>query len=253
MLTRPVIGIFCDVKDIGLFPFHVVGEKYVRAVQQVVGDVVLLPAHANNDSLLRLIKGMDGLLLPGSLSNIEPHHYGDTPTEEGMLHDQHRDATTLPFIPQLVKKGIPLFGICRGFQEINVAFGGKLFQHVQEEVGMLDHRESKSAHVATLYQDAHTVALVAGGLLSTRLCVNEIMVNSLHQQGVKCLAAGLIAEAIAPDGLVEAFRVENAPTFAYGVQWHPEWLFNENPASVVLFQAFKEACEVRMSHRLTHR
>lgn len=252
MLNRPIIGIFCDVKDIGLFPFHAVGDKYVRAVQQAVGDVVLLPAQADTNSLMRVIESVDGLFLPGSLSNVEPRHYGGTPSRNGTLHDQHRDATTLPLIPEVVKKGVPLFGICRGFQEMNVAFGGELYQHVQEEEGMLDHREPEVGDVPTLYKDTHEVALLDGSYLSSLLGVNKIMVNSLHQQGVKRLADGLVAEAIAPDHLIEAFRVKDAATFAYGVQWHPEWLFNEKPASIALFKAFREACEARMNNRKAH-
>lgn len=252
MLNRPVIGVICDLKDIGLFPFHAVGDKYVRAVQEAVGDVVLLTAQADINSLMRVISSIDGLFLPGSLSNVEPRHYGGEPSQAGTLYDQHRDAATLPLIPQIVAKGIPIFGVCRGFQEMNVAFGGELYQHVQEVSGMLDHREPDFGDIPTLYKDTHTVTLLEGSYLSALLGNHEIMVNSLHQQGIKRLADGLIAEAKAPDGLIEAFRVRDAATFAYGVQWHPEWLFNEKPASIALFKAFKEACEARMSSRLPH-
>ena len=139
---------------------------------------------------------------------------------------------------------MPLFGVCRGFQEMNVALGGTLYQKVQEVPGMMDHREpSDTIDSNILYADAHTISLAEDSLLKQWMGgATETMVNSLHQQGIKDLALGLTAEAHAPDGLIEAFRVNHAKTFAYAVQWHPEWLYTEKAASIVLFKAFHDAC-----------
>ncbi len=244
MSTRPLIGIPADIKMHGQWPFHSVGDKYVRAVQSAVGDVLILPALGDQAKLARLLPLLDGLFLTGSLSNVEPHHYGEPPAREGTLHDPDRDATTLPLIQTVVNMGMPLFGVCRGFQEINVAFGGTLHQHIQELPGKMDHREPPEGDIPTLYADAHEVALQPDSLLKQWLGGEErITVNSLHQQGVKDLGRGLSIEGLAPDGIVEAFRINEARHFGYAVQWHPEWLFDQKAPSIALFKAFREACE----------
>lgn len=243
-MTRPVIGIPADIKYQGQWPFHSVGDKYVRAVQTAVGDVILLPALGDQAALQRLLPHIDGLFFTGSLSNVEPARYGEPPSREGTLHDPERDATTLPLIQTAVQMGLPIFGVCRGFQEINVAFGGTLHQHIQEIEGKLDHREPPEGDIPTLYADAHEASLQDGSLLKQWLNGAEsITINSLHQQGVKDLGQGLTVEALAPDGIIEAFRIDAARHFGYAVQWHPEWQFDQKPASIALFAAFRQACE----------
>lgn len=249
MQKRPVIGIPCDVKPIGAMPFHCVGDKYIHAVQTAVGDVVLLPALGQQDVIERLLPMLDGIFLSGSLSNVAPEYYHGEPSRAGTLHDTLRDQTTLPLIRQIVAIGMPLLGVCRGFQEMNVAFGGTLHQHVQELPGMLDHREPKSDSMIEMYQDAHDVHFAQDSWLQGWLGKSQTRVNSLHQQGIKELAKGLIAEATAPDGLIEAVRVKDAASFAYGVQWHPEWLFDQKEASIALFQSFKAACEAYQQNK----
>jgi putative glutamine amidotransferase len=183
----------------------------------------------------------------GSPSNVEPHHYQGEPSVEGTLHDPHRDATTLPMIPRAVAAGVPVLGICRGFQEMNVAFGGTLWQRLWEVPGHFDHREDPTQPLEQQYSAAHAVTLTEGGLLH-RLSggVAEVRVNSLHGQGVRELAAGLTVEARSTDGVVEAFRVNEAARFALAVQWHPEWRVLENPLSRALFAEFGDACRARM-------
>ena len=243
-MRRPVIGIPCDVKFVGRADFHAVGEKYIAAVQGAVGDVVLLPAWGDMNILKRLLPGLDGIFLTGSLSNVKPSRYGSELADPNTLLDEKRDNTTLPLIEHVLEIGMPLFGVCRGFQEMNVALGGTLYQKVQEVPGMMDHREpGDTIDSNILYADAHTISLAENSLLKQWMGgTNETMVNSLHQQGVKDLAPGLTAEAHAPDGLIEAFRVTDAKTFAYAVQWHPEWLYTEKAASIALFKAFHDAC-----------
>ncbi|UTH76812.1 gamma-glutamyl-gamma-aminobutyrate hydrolase family protein [Chromobacterium sp. IIBBL 290-4] len=235
---------------VGALPFHAVGDKYIVAAAQGAGGLPLLIPSLGDEALLRATLSMlDGLLLPGSPSNVEPRHYGGPGSREGTLHDPQRDATTLPLIRLALEAGVPLLGICRGFQEINVALGGELHQHVQEQPGLHDHREPESEDVAEMYAPSHPVNLIDGGLLAAWTGQRSLQVNSLHQQGIKRLAPPLTAEAHAEDGLVEAYRVRDAKNFAFAVQWHPEWRFWENPASQAIFQAFGDACRARRAAR----
>lgn len=250
-MRQAIIGIPCDVKRVGLLPFHAVGEKYVEAAAGGAGGIpLLIPALGSRSQVREILDVVDGILLPGSLSNIEPHHYGGPPSREGSLHDPQRDATTLPLIELLLQEGIPLLGICRGFQEINVALGGELFQHVQEEPGFADHREPETQNLDEMYGPAHAVRFTEGSLLRCWLGRESGEVNSLHQQGIKRLADRLEAEAVADDGLIEAYRVRDARGFAYAVQWHPEWRYWDNAISTVIFNAFGEACRERRAQRL---
>jgi len=188
-------------------------------------------------------------MLTGSPSNVEPHRYGGPASAEGTLHDAERDATTLPLIRAAIDMGVPLLGICRGFQELNVAFGGTLHQRVHEVPGMRDHREDKTAPVEVQYAKAHPVRLAPDGLLARIAGTDELRVNSVHGQGIDRLAPGLSVEATAPDGLVEAVRVDGAGAFALAVQWHPEWRFWEDSASAALFAAFGDAARARAERR----
>uniref|UniRef100_UPI0028C3787D gamma-glutamyl-gamma-aminobutyrate hydrolase family protein n=2 Tax=Pseudoxanthomonas TaxID=83618 RepID=UPI0028C3787D len=190
----------------------------------------------------------DGLLLTGAVSNIEPHHYSDESSYEGNLLDPRRDATNLPLIPLAIEMGVPVLAICRGFQEVNVAFGGSLYQKVHEQPGFMDHRENKDDPLDVQYGPAHDVALVPGGLLATLVGDTQVTVNSLHGQGVRRLGEGLVVEAQAPDGLIEAFR-HDGPAFMLAVQWHPEWKVTENPFYLAIFRAFGDACRARAAGR----
>jgi len=163
--------------------------------------------------------------------------------------DPHRDDWTLPLIPRLLERGIPLLAICRGFQEVNVALGGSLHQAVHQVAGLRDHRDDESLPVDEQYGPAHPVRIEAGGLLAALLDADEVIVNSLHGQGVNRLAPGLRVEARAPDGLVEAFSATSGSAFALAVQWHPEWRAAENPVSRRLFEAFGDACRAHSRAR----
>jgi putative glutamine amidotransferase len=159
----------------------------------------------------------------------------------GTLHDPHRDATTLSLIPRAVANAVPVFGVCRGFQEMNVAMGGTLHQRVHEIEGLDDHREVKEQPLEVQYGPAHEVVLEPESVLRRLAGKERVSVNSLHWQGVDRLAPDLAVEARATDGLVEAFRVKSAPTFALAVQWHPEWQVMSNPFSMALFAEFGRA------------
>jgi putative glutamine amidotransferase len=243
---KPVIGIPADRRLLGRHYFHCVGEKYIRAVAEGANAMpVLIPSLGETLNVRELLADFDGILLTGSPSNVEPHHYSGPPSDPGTLHDAYRDATTLPLIPHVVAGGMPLLAICRGFQEMNVAFGGTLWQKLHEVEGLSDHREDATTPLEQQYGPAHEVELTRGGVLQRLAGKDRITVNSLHSQGVQTLGRDLDVEARAPDGVVEAFRVRSAPSFALAVQWHPEWQFGENPFSVALFAAFGQAARER--------
>ena len=231
---------------VGAHHFHMVGEKYARAVMEAAGAApLLIPALAEELRFDELLDRLDGLLFTGSPSNVEPHRYQGPPSVPGTLHDPARDATTLPLIRKAVEAGVPVFGICRGFQEMNVAFGGTLHQRVHEVEGFLDHRDDETQPLEVQYGPAHDVTLEPGGVLRSLSANDRVRVNSLHSQGIERLGSELAIEARAPDGLIEAFRVARAPGFALAVQWHPEWQVMSNSFSRALFAAFGQAAADR--------
>jgi len=250
MCAKPVIGIPADRRVIDPHPFHIVGEKYISAILDGAGALpVLLPALGPNVDLDDLLSNLDGLFLTGSPSNVEPHHYNGEASRPGTLHDPERDATTLPLIDKVLREGIPLFAVCRGFQELNVVLGGTLHQHVHEVEGYHSHKENADDPLDVQYGPAHTVTLVEGGLLRRLADEPVVTVNSLHSQGIARLAPGVTVEAVADDGLIEAYTVDGADAFALGVQWHPEWQLKKNRFSLAIFEAFGAACAERAMHR----
>lgn len=216
---------------------HTTPARYGAALLGAAGCIpVLIPPVG--EAALAILDRLDGLLLSGSPSNVAPHHY-DAPDETPEQHDPARDGTTLPLIREALRRGMPVLGICRGIQELNVALGGSLHQRVHCLDGRLVHAGSEP-DAAGRYAPRHTVALT--GALASMLGCTEAVVNSIHGQALDRLGDGLVAEAIAPDGTVEGVRAANAPGWAYGVQWHPEWGYGEDAVSLALFRAFGEAC-----------
>ena len=183
------------------------------------------------------LASMDGLLFTGAPSNVAPSHYGAA-ARAGTELDEARDATTLPLLRAAIASAKPLLAICRGFQELNVALGGSLHQQVHKIPGRLDHREPKDAPLAVEYGPAHAIAITDGGVLHRISGCSEAMVNSLHHQGIDRLAPGLVVEAVAPDGQIEAVSLAGAKAFLLGVQWHPEWAFARDPLSRAIFAGF---------------
>jgi putative glutamine amidotransferase len=246
----PLVGIPACARQLGHHPFHIAGDKYIRAVSDGAGALpLIIPALGGTLDLDGLVERLDGLLVTGSPSNVEPARYGGPSSVPGTLHDLERDATTLPLIRAALAVGVPVLAICRGIQELNVALGGSLHQRVQELPGKLDHRADDSRPVEEQYAKVHSVDLTPGGLLERITGKREIRVNSIHAQAVDRLADGLIAEAVAPDGLIEAVSVTGARAFTLAVQWHPEWRFWECPDSTALFKAFGQACGARAAAR----
>jgi putative glutamine amidotransferase len=250
----PLVGVPSCTRDINGHPFHVVGDKYMRAIVETAAGVPLaIPALGPAIDVDDLAARLDGLLVTGSPSNVEPHHYGGSPSREGTLHDPARDATTLPLIRAAVERDVPILAICRGIQELNVALGGTLHQNVHEVSGRQDHRSRKDRPVEGRYEhDQHTVSLAPEGVLRRLAGAEEVWVNSLHAQGIDRLAPGLEVEAVAPDGQVEAVRVPDR-SFVIGVQWHPEFKVLRHNFSRTLFEAFGAASRARARSRALER
>lgn len=249
-IRTPVVLVPADSRQLGDHPFHVAGHKYVNAVVLAAEALPLIvPALGTQSDIEALLEVADGILLPGAVSNVHPSHFDQEVRDPSLPLDPERDGLTLRLIRAAVEAGIPLLGICRGFQEINVAYGGSLLQAVHETQGKADHREVKDLSLEEQYAQVHPVRVVEGGKLAGITGSKEFMVNSLHGQGIDRLGAGLVAEAYAPDGLIEAVSITGAKNFALAVQWHPEWKVLNTPSYLAIFRAFGDACRARAIQR----
>ena len=231
-------------------PFWVLGDKYAQAVKAYAHAQATVFPLADESAIESLLDLVDGVLLTGSPSNVHPAEFGADLAYEGMWLDERRDALTLPLVKACLRRSIPLLGICRGFQEMNVALGGTLLQEVHAESGLLDHREEKGSPFSRQYGVAHEVRLEPGSDIAHWAGAEIVQVNSLHGQGVDRLADGLRPVAYAPDGLIEAFELAGGAGFACGVQWHPEWKPSENHFYEALLKAFGVACQKRYVQRV---
>ena len=240
-MTRPsvVIVTSCNRLSAG-HVVHLAGRKYVDAVRRA-GALPLIAPPMALEQLDDLLACADGVLLTGSPSNVHPSHFGQDVHDPSLPLDPERDAWTLPLARLALQRGVPLLAICRGTQEVNVALGGSLHQAVHEVAGLNDHRDDDTLGIEQQYAQAHSVDVVAGGLLQQITGLAAFEVNSLHGQGIARLAPGLRVEAVAPDGLVEAFSLPSAPGFNLCVQWHPEWQAAANPVSMQMLLAFGAA------------
>jgi len=247
-LGKPVVLVPACNRMVGEHPFHIAGKKYIDAVR-LAGCLPLIVPSSTPDELDELLALADGVLLTGSPSNVHPSHFDEAVHNPALPLDAERDAWTLPLVPKALALGMPLFAICRGFQEANVALGGSLHQAVQEQSGLNDHRAPEGQAPEIQYAEQHQVQVLPGGMLAELLGREAFAVNSLHGQGVKQLAPGLRIEAVAEDGLVEAFSHAPSPGFNLCVQWHPEWRAASNPVSMALLQAFGQACSSYQSSK----
>ena len=234
-----------DISDPG--GYTVLADRYASAVTDLGMQPVLFPMASAAD-VTDLLQLVDGVLLTGSPSNVEATRFGSTALPTDLL-DPRRDALTMALVPAAIATGTPLFGVCRGLQEMNVALGGTLHQQVHAEPGLMDHREPESEDLAVQFAARHEVRLAPGSAFEQWARGSTAQVNSLHGQGIKRLGAGLVAEALAPDGLVEGVRVANAEAFAFGVQWHPEWHHDTHPFYARTLEAFAKACAEHQRRR----
>lgn len=246
-MPRPLVGIPCDFRMLGPHPFHAVGEKYITCVERGANALpLLIPVLPQPLDIGELLSRVDGILFTGSPSNVAPEHYKGPPPRDGVLQDPMRDRTTLPLMRAAIDAGVPVLSICRGFQEMNVVFGGSLHQHIEEQPGFFDHRADPALPVEVQYGPAHDVKVTPNGMLSRILEADNVpctsfRVNSLHGQGIDRLADGLKVEAVAEDGVIEAVSAPGAKGFVFGVQWHPEWQFWLSGVSSAIFTAFGDA------------
>lgn len=246
----PLVAVAADVKDIEGYRWHAAADTYLRALREAAKVMpVILPSFPDTD-FEALLARVDGVLLPGSRSNVHPTHYGEPESETAKPYDQSRDSTTLPLIRAAIEREIPLFAVCRGIQELNVAAGGTLLSEIQDLEGRHDHRAPQDDDQKVRFAIRQDVDIVDGGRLAEILGTGRLRVNSLHRQAVGILGDRLVVEALAPDGTIEAVSVKGVPTFAIGVQWHPEYWVTSDEPSRKLFAAFGDAVRKRMFERL---
>lgn len=248
MATKPLVLVSASNRTLGQHPYHIAGHKYVDAVRLAGCQPLVVPGAAA-DEIDGLLELADGVFLTGSPSNVQPGRFGEAVHDASLPLDPDRDDWTLSLIPRALERGVPLFAVCRGLQETNVALGGSLHQAVQEVAPYRDHRADPRAAAEVQYGLAHDVTVEPGGVLDALLPDKRFTVNSIHAQAVNRLADGLRVEARAPDGLVEAFSMAGAPGFNLSVQWHPEWQAATNPVSMRLLRAFGDACREHQARR----
>ncbi len=246
----PIILIPTDTREIDGYVWYGAIDTYLKAITLVGGAPLLLPSLGETLDLPAILSRVDGVLLTGARSNVHPSRYGETPSERYEPYDASRDQTTLKLIPLAIERGVPLLAICRGFQELNVALGGTLVTEAQERPGSLDHRAPIGLPSDERFKLAHEIDLEADSQLARLVGAQCIHVNSVHRQAIGKLSPRLLVEGRAPDGTIEAVRVKDAPAFAIGVQWHPEYWAATDPASGAIFRAFAAAARERSGHAL---
>ncbi|MGB3313311.1 MAG: gamma-glutamyl-gamma-aminobutyrate hydrolase family protein [Albidovulum sp.] len=242
-MTRPIVGIIGNMNFLDNdYPVHAGGVINSEAVAQVAGCMpLLIPADPRLVSVAELMEACDGFLLTGGRPNVHPEEYGEDATEAHGAFDRCRDAITLPLIRACVERGQPFLGVCRGFQEVNVALGGTLYPEIRDLPGRMNHRMPPDGTLEEKFALRHAVRFTDGGVFHRLFGAAEVMTNTLHGQGLKAEGRGIVVDGRAPDGTPEALYVEGAPGFTLSVQWHPEWNAAADPVSRPLFEAFGTA------------
>ncbi len=240
-----LVAVVADVRTADGYTWHAAAQTYLDALALVAGlQPVIVPSLASFEAG-GLLARVDGLLSTGSRSNVHPARYGAAETEAHGPFDEARDAVSLALLRGAVERGLPTLALCRGFQEMVVAWGGTLTPALHEEPGRFDHRAPVSTDQAVRFALAHEITVAPGGRLEAIAGPGPHMVNSLHRQGAVTLGTGLRVEATAADGTVEAVSVADADAFAMGFQWHPEYWAATDPLSRTLFEAFGDAVRLR--------
>jgi putative glutamine amidotransferase len=255
-LPYPLIGVPTSMLQMPgtQFKSHSTGQRYITSLNRFSNCVsVQIPSLGNKYDYTQLVQRFDGILLTGGRANIEPHHYGGPPFPQDEAIDPDRDSTVLQLIPACIEAGIPLLGICRGLQEINVALGGSLHYRVHQVPEKNDHRMLRGEEVSNedIYAPRHSITITPGSLFYKLVKKNEVQVNSLHGQGIDRLGKGLSIEAVSDDQIIEGIRIKNHPNFGAAVQWHTEF-HPERPEHILsrkLYEAFGQAAKKRMQSR----
>lgn len=244
-IRRPVVGIIGNESIVNdTYQVQGTGVMNCLAVAEVAGCMPLvIPSDPRLLQVEELLAACDGFLLTGGRPNVHPSEYGEEETPAHGAFDRNRDAIVLPLIRACVERGQPFFGICRGFQELNVAMGGALHPEIRDLPGRMNHRMPPDGTLEEKFALRHKVTLTEGGVFAELFGATEIMTNSLHGQGIARPGARIVIEGTAPDGTPEAIRVAHAPGFTLSVQWHPEYNAGNDPVSRPLFAAFGEAVQ----------
>ncbi|MCU9838557.1 gamma-glutamyl-gamma-aminobutyrate hydrolase family protein [Ruegeria sp. WL0004] len=242
-MARPVVGIIGNSYLLNdQYPTHAGGTMNSDAVANVAGCLpLLIPADPRFVSVEELLETCDGFLLTGGRPNVHPEEYGEDETEAHGQFDRARDAIVLPLVRACVDRGQPFLGICRGFQEVNVALGGTLHPEIRDLPGRMNHRMPPDGTLEEKFALRHVVTVNEGGVFHRIFGASEVMTNTLHGQGIKCPGCRVVVDGVAPDGTPEAIYVKDAPGFTLSVQWHPEWDAANDPVSRPLFTAFGDA------------
>lgn len=242
-MSKPVVGIIGSRYLLeGEYPVHMAGSMISAAVSDVAGALPMIvpvnPDYVDTDSLMAIC---DGFLLTGARANVHPEEYGEEPTEAHGAFDRDRDRVALPLVRECVSRGQPILAICRGFQELNVAMGGSLYPEIRDLPGRMNHRMPPDGTLEEKFSRTHDVSFEENGVFHRLFGKTTVVTNTLHGQGIKTPGERIVVEGRAPDGTEEAIRVDGAPGFALGVQWHPEYRAAEDPVSRPLFEAFGDA------------
>jgi putative glutamine amidotransferase len=242
-IRRPVVGIIGNISILhGDYAVHATGTTNSEAVAQVAGCLpLMIPTDPRFVTVPELLDLCDGFLLTGGRPNVHPSEYGEDETPAHGSFDRCRDAITLPLVRACVERGQPFLGICRGFQEVNVAMGGTLHPEIRDLPGRMNHRMPPEGTVEEKFALRHPVAFTPGGVFDRLMGSAEVVTNSLHGQGIDVAGARIVVDGHAPDGTPEAIYVKDAPGFTLSVQWHPEWNSTADPVSRPLFEAFGAA------------
>jgi putative glutamine amidotransferase len=240
---RPVIGIIGNMNLLNEnYPVHASGTMISQAVAHVSGCLpIIIPSDPSYVSVTELLDLCDGFLLTGGRPNVHPQEYGEDETPAHGEFDRCRDAITLPLVRACVERGQPFFGICRGFQEVNVAMGGALHPEIRDLPGRMNHRMPPDGSMEEKFALRHAVRLTSGGVFAKLFGADEVMTNTLHGQGISRAGCNVVVDGFAPDGTPEAIYIKDAPGFTLSVQWHPEWNAAADPVSRPLFTAFGAA------------
>ncbi|WP_422371497.1 gamma-glutamyl-gamma-aminobutyrate hydrolase family protein [Hoeflea sp.] len=237
-----IVAIPADIRAFDGYTWHAAPDQYIRAAVNGSGVLPLVvPALEDDTDIDMVLDRVDGVLISGSRTNVHPSLYGETETESHGPFDPARDRLTMALIRRTIERGIPLLAICRGIQELNVALGGSLATEIQELPGRMDHRKPQTENWDEAFAIRHSIKVKEGSCLAAILGNGEVQVNSLHRQAISSLAPRLAVEAVAEDGTIEAVSVIDAPGFAIGVQWHPEYWVGSDDVSDRIFGAFGQA------------
>ncbi|TWH25922.1 MULTISPECIES: gamma-glutamyl-gamma-aminobutyrate hydrolase family protein [unclassified Aminobacter] len=249
-MRQPLVAVSTDTRQFENYTWHAAPQQYLEAAVAVAGVLpVLVPSFGDRIDLDSVLDNVDGVLITGSRSNVNPELYGGEATEENGPYDPARDSTSIPLIRRAIERGVPLLAICRGIQEMNVALGGTLATEIQEREGVWDHRAPVSDNQDERFAIRQPVQIKEGSCLANVFGAGEIMINSVHRQAVEKLGERLQVEAVAPDGTVEAISVIGSRAFAVGVQWHPEYWAKSDDASARIFRAFGDAVREHAASR----